>query len=240
VSLEPIPETRDALLDVSRWSEQDLTAELIRQGQLVEEIVPPVVGLSLAPLRDGLTFTLAATQERLKVLDAVQYAVGGPCVDAALAGRPTLSGDTSEGLLDEQRWAEFARVGAAQGVLSTLSFPIHERARVVGGVNLYAATADAFHGKEDRIAATLGAWAPGAVHNADLTFSTRAAARRAPQRLDDLSILDQAAGVVMAANAVDEAAARRLIADSAHRGGQDPLEVARALIRPYQPAPEDW
>jgi GAF domain-containing protein len=231
--LEPLPETREALLSINRWSDRDLTAELLRQGELVEEIVPNLVGLSLALVKDGLTFTIAATHRQVALLDAIQYAFGGPCVDAALQDTAVRSGDTDTGLLDEQRWVEFARVGAAHGVLSTLSLPIHHEQRVVAGVNLYAATPNAFAGREEQVAALVGAWAPGAVHNADLSFASRAAAREAPRLLNDKSVLDQATGVVVAAQGVDEATARRIIADAAHRAGQDELEVARELIRPY-------
>ena len=84
------------------------------------------------------------------------------------------------------------------------------------------------------MAAIMGAWAPGAVLNADLSFSTREAARLAPQRLEDLSVLDQAAGVVMAAQDVDEARAREIIADAALQTGQDEVSVAREVIRPFQ------
>src|SRR5829696_6914268 len=91
--------------------------------------------MSLAVVRDGLVFTMAATHEHLALLDAIQYAVGGPCVDAALQDSTILAGDSDGGLLDEQRWVEFARTGAAHGVLSTLSMPIHVDGQVVGGVN---------------------------------------------------------------------------------------------------------
>ena len=232
---EPLPETREALASMSGWSRPHLLEDLVRQGELVRAIVPDLVGLSLALVREGLTFTLAATSEQLALLDAVQYAVGGPCVDAAQHDRMVLGGDSDAGLLDEHRWAQFARVGAANGVLSTLSMPIHERGRVVGGVNLYASAPASFNGKEERVAAVLDAWAPGAVHNADLTFSTRVAARRAPEVLKDLAVLDQATGVVMAAEVVDQETARRIIADAAHRAGQDELDVARALLRPFRP-----
>jgi GAF domain-containing protein len=231
--LEPLPETREALHSLRRWSDRDLTADLIRQGEMAEEIVPNLVGLSLALVRDGLTFTIAATSEHLTLLDAIQYAFGGPCVDAALHNSTVLSGDSDAGLLDEQRWVEFARVGAAHGVMSTLSLPIHVDGRVAAGVNLYAATPNAFTGREQRLAALLGAWAGGAVHNADLSFSTRAAAREAPRVLNDTSVLDQATGVVVAAHGVTQARARQIIADAARRAGQDDLSVARELIRPY-------
>lgn len=231
--LEPLPETREALLSLGQWSDRDLTADLVHQGDRVEEVVPNLVGLSLALVRDGLTFTIAATRERLTLLDAIQYAFGGPCVEAVLRDSTVHSGDSDAGLMDEQRWVHFARAGAAHGVMSTLSLPIHTDDRVVAGVNLYAATPNAFTGREEQLAALLGAWAPGAVHNADLSFSTQDAARQAPQVLRDNSVMDQATGVVIAAHGVDEDKARRIIADAARRAGQDELTVAQEIVRPY-------
>ena len=233
--LEPLPETRQALRSMTPGSDRDLTAELIRQGELVEDVVPNLVGLSLALVREGLTFTIAATREHIALLDAIQYAFGGPCVEAALENSTVFGGDTDAGLFDEQRWVEFARIGAAHGVLSTLSMPVHVDGRVVGGVNLYAATSRAFAGKEEAVAAILGAWAPGAVHNADLSFSTMAASRRAPQVLDELADVDRATGVVVAAHGVDDAAARRIISDAARRAGQDERAVAHELVRRLLP-----
>ena len=54
-----------------------------------------------------------------------------------------------------------------------------------------------------------------------------------PQRLEDISVLDQATGVVMAAHAVDEARAREIIAAAARQAGQDEISVAREVIRPF-------
>jgi hypothetical protein len=232
--LEPLPETDRALAGLAGFEGGPFGDELMVWAEQVEEVVPNLVGLSVAALREGLTFTLAATQEHIALLDAVQYVFGGPCVDAALQGSRVHGGDNAEGLLNEQRWAQFARGSAARGVMSTLSLPVQDEGRVVGSVNLYAATPDAFRGKESRVAAIMGAWAPGAVLNADLSFSTREAARLAPQRLEDLSVLDQAAGIVMAAQDVDEARAREIIADAALQTGQDEVSVAREVIRPFQ------
>jgi GAF domain-containing protein len=234
--LEPLPETGRALAGLAglAGSVGGLFAdELAARAEQVEEVVPNLVGLSVAAVREGLTFTLAATQEHIALLDAVQYIFGGPCVDAALEGSTVHGGDNDEGLLNEQRWAQFARASAARGVMSTLSLPVQDEGRVVGSVNLYAATPNAFRGKERRVASIMGAWAPGAVHNADLSFSTREAARLTPQKLEDLSVLDQAAGVVMAAQDVDEARAREIIAAAARQAGRDQLSVAREVLRPF-------
>ncbi len=232
--LEPVPETGRALAGLAGSMETPFAAELAQRAELVEDVVPNLVGLSVAAVREGLTFTLAATQEHIALLDAVQYVFGGPCVDAALEGSMVHGGDNDEGLLNEQRWAQFARASAARGVMSTLSLPVQDEGRVVGSVNLYAATPDAFRGKERRVAAIMGAWAPGAVHNADLSFSTREAARLAPQRLEDLNVLDQAVGVLMAARDVGQDRAREIIADAARQAGQDEVYVAREVIRPFQ------
>jgi hypothetical protein len=232
--LEPLPETDRALAGLAGFEGGPFGDELTVWAEQVEEVVPNLVGLSVAALREGLTFTLAATQKHIALLDAVQYVFGGPCVDAALQGSRVHGGDNAEGLLNEQRWAQFARASAARGVMSTLSLPVQDEGRVVGSVNLYAATPDAFRGKESRVAAIMGAWAPGAVHNADLSFSTREAARLTPQRLADLNVLDQAVGVVMAAREVDQARAREIIADAARQAGQDEVHVAREVIRPFQ------
>ncbi|MFL6081127.1 MAG: GAF domain-containing protein [Ornithinibacter sp.] len=233
--LEPLPETREALLSMAQWGERDLTSELVHQAELAEEIVPNLVGLSLALVRDGLTFTVAATPDHLALLDAIQYAFGGPCVDAAVLDATVLSGNSDDGLLDEQRWVQFARAGAAHGVMSTLSMPIHADGRVVAGLNLYASTPNAFAGREEQLATMLGAWAPGAVHNADLSFSSRAAAREAPRVLHDNSVMDQATGVVVATHAVPQSQAREIIADAARRAGQSELTVARELVRRFLP-----
>ncbi len=231
--LEPLPETGRALASLAGLVGGPFGDELVGRAEQVEQVVPHLVGLSVAAVREGLTFTLAATQEHIALLDAVQYIFGGPCVDAALEGSTVHGGDNDEGLLNEQRWAQFARASAARGVMSTLSLPVQDEGRVVGSVNLYAATPNAFRGKERRVASIMGAWAPGAVHNADLSFSTREAARLTPQKLEDLSVLDQAAGVVMAAQDVDEASAREIIAAAARQAGRDQLSVAREVLRPF-------
>ena len=232
MALEPMPETHDALRAIGAWSEHDLVADLTHAARLVEREVPACVGLSVSLVKEGLTFTMVSSSPHIAALDGVQYAVGGPCVDAVARDAIIAGGGDDDGLLAEDRWAAFARVGAAHGILSTLSMPVHTDGRVTGGVNLYASAPDAFNGHHEALAAIMGAWAPGAVRDADLAFSTRSAAREAPQHIEDRSVLDQAAGIVMAERGVDEATARDVLAQAAERAGIPQLEVARAVVRP--------
>ena len=234
MGLEPLPETHDALRSIGAYSEHDLVDDLTRAARLVEKVVPTCVGLSVSLVHEGLTFTMVSSSPQIATLDGVQYAVGGPCVDA-VDDDVTLAGGRQEaGLLGEERWAAFARVSAAYGVLSTLSMPIHTDGKVTGGVNIYSSAPDAFDGHHEALAAIMGAWAPGAVRDADLEFSTRNAARQAPQHIEDRAVLDQAAGVVMAERGVDEDTARGVLAQAAGRAGIPEIEVARAVIMPLE------
>jgi AmiR/NasT family two-component response regulator len=70
----------------------------------------------------------------------------------------------------------------------------------------------------------------GAVRNADLSFSTREAARAAPGRLQEQAVVDQATGVVMAKHGVDEQQARDILADAAQRARRTVVETAAALV----------
>ena len=204
-------------------------------GRRVEELVPECVGLSLAVLEGGLTFTLVASDLQAAALDAAQYLDGGPCVDAVEEGRR--HSVTIEDLLDEGRWQIYAESSAAVGVASSLSLPIFRGGRVVGGVNLYASTPDAFNGRHQVLADAVGASVQDAVTNADLSFSTRKAAAEAPTRFNDERDIDVALGVIAARRDVEIAAARRRLDDAAQRAGITTVQAARALIRLLDDAP---
>jgi GAF domain-containing protein len=228
--VEPIPETVSAIEQFGPFvvEDDDLLAELAARAEQVRALVPPCVGLSLASTEDGVTFTLVATSEEIAVLDAVQYLSGGPCVEAVKAER-VLACDQSD-LLDEQEWRLFAQATAAGGVASTLTLPILRDDRVVGSVNLYAATADAFEGQHQAIADIFGAWAPGAVTNADLSFTTRETAEQAPRHLRDDIDIHVASGIIAAREAIDPGHARSRLHDAAQRAGVTEAHLARTII----------
>jgi GAF domain-containing protein len=228
-TMKPVPETSRALSELAPYGDVDLAADLDRTARRVQAVVPDCVGFSLSLLAEGLTFTLAATSEEIAALDAVQYLDGGPCVDAFSAG--TVLSVPALDVADEAQWGLFALAGAAAGVVSTLSLPIQENGEVTGGVNLYAASPNAFTGHHDELAGLFGAWAPGAVSNADLPFHTRTEAAKAPKRLEDQDRINQATGVVMAAHRVDAGTARTRIREAAARAGVPELGVALAVLR---------
>jgi GAF domain-containing protein len=214
--MEPIPETVEAIEEYGPFGpdDVDLLAELRERGRRVQELVPDCMGFSLALQEHGVTFTLMAND-----------------LDAAVERQhlePT--GLDLGDLLDEESWRLFARASAAKGVQSTLTLPIVTDRRVVGSVNLYGASAQAFAGHHAPLASFFGAWAPGAVTNADLSFSTLREARRAPQQLKDEVTVHVAVGILVAREGMDVQVAERSLRDASVRAGVSVLDLARAVL----------
>jgi GAF domain-containing protein len=226
--VEPLPETRAALSQLSAWVDADLTADLNSLAEQARAVVPHLVGVSVAVLREGLTFTFVATDHNIAVLDAVQYLDGGPCVQAAAENREVSLDDAD--VLDEDAWLMFARARAVAGIRATLSMPITEHGLVVGSVNLYANREHAFDGSHEAIADIFGAWAGGAVANADLDFATRQQAVKAPATLTTNARLANAVGVIIAIQGVSAEEGRERLEAAAALAGVPALTIAEAIL----------
>lgn len=227
--MEPIPETLDAIGEIDPFLDDgSLLDQLKRQTAAARAIAPDLVGVSVAVRAHGVTFTLVATDEDIATLDGVQYATSGPCVEALDEGQGLAVGP--QDLLGEPSWQEFGQATAAAGIRSTLTFPIMVHSQVVGTVNLYGASRDAFAGRHPGLAEVFGAWAPGAVSNADLSFSTRKTAAEAPGLLRDQALVDTAVGVVAAARRVDVESARERLVHAARLAGVPLATLARAIV----------
>jgi len=206
----------------------DLAADLTSLTEQARSLVPELVGVSLGVLREGLTFTFVATSEEIAVLDAVQYLDGGPCVEATNLNREVSIDDTDA--LNEDGWLMFARTVAVAGIRATLSLPVTKYGKVVGGVNLYATEEQAFDGHHEALAGIFGAWAGGAVTNADLSFTTRQQALKAPATLKANARIDNAVGVIIATHQVSAAEAQRRLETAAALAGVPAVSIAEAIL----------
>ena len=226
--MEPIPETSRALEELGPFAADELEERLRAQAGQVRELVPDCVGISLASIQYGLTLTLVATSEEIALLDAVQYLYGGPCVDGAKTEQ--VLEYNNDDVLDERRWQQFAEATSAAAVASTLTLPILAGGAVVGSVNLYAASSNAFAGLHDDLAHIFDAWAPGAVTNADLSFSTRETAELAPEKLREDLRVQMAIGIIAASRDISVAEAHDELRDAARRAGVSEAALAECLI----------
>lgn len=224
--MEPVPGTVELLRSLRESGAGDVEGALRELAARVVQVVPSCVGLSLSVAHGDLTFTLASSDSGTAALDAVQYLVGGPCVDTAREVVEIELGD----VLDENRWQRFAAAAAASGVRSTLSLPLSVPGMGPGSVSVYAADEHAFVGTRDALRAIAGAGVDVAVTNADLPFRTRGAAAAGPQNLRALDVVEQAVGYLMASERLDADRARARLVDAAERAGTDLVTVARTLV----------
>jgi GAF domain-containing protein len=98
---------------------------------------------SITQGRDGRFDTAAATDDRARAVDGIQYELGsGPCVDAVLRDAVFWTDDLS----GDDRWPEFARRAVREhGVRSMMSYRLFvENDHVIAGLNLYSTRPAAF------------------------------------------------------------------------------------------------
>jgi GAF domain-containing protein len=226
--VRPIQASIEAATELDKTGGGDLLGDIRRMAERVRRVAPGCIGLSLATTASGVTLTMVATDDEVATLDALQYLGGGPCVEAVEADHG-VEAEVDE-LLDEEGWQFYARGAAARGVASSLTVPILRHGRAVGTVNLYGAAPDSFSGLEQEIASVVGGWAGGAVANADLSFSTRELAERAPAILEDLAAIDAATGVVSVSQRLSLEEARAKLRQAAARAGLDEGQLARAVL----------
>jgi GAF domain-containing protein len=208
--------------------DSDLADSMNRAGTELVEVAPSALAFSLAVVADGITLTYVTSEPSARLLDAVQYFGGGPCEDAVGKGEPLEFGVSDP--LDEQSWGLFAQASASYGVHSTLSLPILRDGDVIAGVNLYGGAPDTFTDRHEAVAGIFGAWAPGAVSNADLSFSTRLEAVRAPGRIEDMTLVEMAVGIFVARYSLPPAKAREKLTNAAARAGIPLQALARLVV----------
>ncbi len=103
--------------------------------------VLPVSGIGVALMTvDGPSgVVLAATDERARQLEELQFALGeGPCVEASSSGRPVLEADL--GMAGPARWPRFGAAVLDAGVRAIFAFPLRVGAIHVGVLDLYRDT----------------------------------------------------------------------------------------------------
>jgi hypothetical protein len=238
--MEPLPETRFALTELSRYQEDEHRELFDRVVTNVGIVAPECVGLTVSFVRDGLAFTWLASTIDVAALDGVQYLGHGPCLSSMEQGEVIATSAAPGGdddPLDERRWALFSQAENRVGVRSTLSIPLLTggggAATVYGGINLYGSTETAFDGLHETLAAICGGWAEGAVTNADLSLSGVRRARQTPQVMLDQFAVEQAVGMIMAAQHVGSDTAGRRLREASDRAGIHEAELARLLVKTH-------
>lgn len=121
-------------------------------------------GVTLLDRRDRTLHTAACTTARVKALDSLQYQLReGPCWDAVWVLDTIVVTD----MIAETRWPQWAPAAVQTGVGSVLSVRVATHDRLIGGLNLYARTPEAFDNDDAALAAVFARHAARALAVAD-------------------------------------------------------------------------
>ncbi len=216
--MRPIAATVEAVDELDAYLDDGtLLDRLVDIGDRVRAVVPDTIGLSVTSTQQGVTFTLVATDEELAVLER-----------AAPVPEP---GPTGDDPCDEGSWRQSGRERGEAGMRSTLTLPVLVLGLVRGSVHLYGASDHAYDGHHEEVARICGAWAAGAVTNADLDFGSRRTAEQAPAILRAEARVETAVGVLTSTLGIGPPEARQRLVTSAERAGVAPHLLASALLR---------
>jgi transcriptional regulator with GAF, ATPase, and Fis domain len=195
-------------------------------GQIAEfaaDAIPRVDGAGVALIDEGKSLptlqTASATAEFVHEIHAVQYVElrEGPCITCM----QTLGADS--------RWPRFGGRVARMGVHSALSLPLIVGEQVIGAINCYANSQDAFGEHAVQLGTQFAEPAAVSIYNAELLAGARAHVDRLQQALDNRTVIDQAVGIIRSrSGASAEVAFSRLVQMS--QTGNVKLRVVAARL----------
>lgn len=169
--------------------------------------VPGADGAGVTMLESGEPDTIVASAQFVRDVDDIQYRLGeGPCISAAAEGRTNSSGELAEDL----SWPSFGPRAAELGVHSALSLPLKVGGEVLGALNVYAHSRNAFDAASQRMGELFAGPAAIAIHNARLLDQAQRQTERLEAALTSRSTIDRAIGILMARSGItgDEAFVR--------------------------------
>jgi GAF domain-containing protein len=136
----------------------------------------------------------AATAVLIQEIDTVQYDElnEGPCITCMQSQRPTVSGS----LGSDSRWPHFGGRVARMRMHSALALPLIVGDEVIGSINAYAKSRDAFAEHAVRLGSQFARPAAISVYNAQLLAKAQERTARLQRALDSRSVIDQAIGII--------------------------------------------
>ncbi|OBF64902.1 histidine kinase [Mycobacterium sp. 852002-51971_SCH5477799-a] len=154
------------------------------------------VGVSLIDPQRGISSvrTWAATAVLVHDIDTVQYTElqEGPCITCMESQRPIVSGSLGSDI----RWPHFGGRVARMRMHSALALPLIVGGQVIGSINAYAATRDAFAAHAVQLGSQFAKTAAVSVYNAQLLAIAHERTLRLQRALDSRSVIDQAIGII--------------------------------------------
>lgn len=138
--------------------------------------------------------TWAVTEQFIEHIDKLQYVDvrEGPCITCMQTRRPTVSGS----LGSDRRWPRFGGGVARMGVHSALALPMLVGDQLIGAINTYARSRDAFGEHAVELGSQFAGPAAVSVHNGQLLEHAQERTKQLQGALGTRAVIDQAIGII--------------------------------------------
>jgi GAF domain-containing protein len=160
------------------------------------------VGVTLVRMLSGSPHvqTWAVTAPFIEEIDTVQYEDldEGPCITCMQSQRPAVSGSIGS----DRRWPRFGGRVARMGVHSVFALPLVVDQHVIGAINSYAYSRDAFGDHAVELGSQFAAPAAVSLYNAQLLAGAREHTERLQRALASRAVIDQAIGIIRSRSGV--------------------------------------
>jgi GAF domain-containing protein len=235
VSIEEVESA--ARLDEASAALEDLQ-EVLAGEQPIEEALQVLVEAAVRVVADAgavsITVvdgadasTVASTDDDVIRIDAEQYASGeGPCLEAARTITP-IRVAVGEAL---QRWPVFAAEAAKAGVRAYLSAPLAVGENVLGSLNVYGYTDEAFDPYDEALLRLFTTAASGAITAARRSTRSREIIANLTKALLSRAEIDQAKGALMAVHGIEPDLAFQRLVDESQSTNTKLVDVAKRLL----------
>ena len=212
-------------------AEETLDTVLSKVAELAKQVIASADEVSVTLVRKGRAETAAYTGVIAMQADERQYGLdGGPCLDAGRGGEILLIKD----MQTESRWPDYSPQAVRIGILSSLSVPLPIQEDLIGALNVYATTPDAFDEDDVRAGEAFAAYAAVAVRNADTFASTAETAENLRVAMASRATIEQAKGILMARGGISAERAFDMLVRASQRENRKLRDVAKELVERVQ------
>lgn len=208
--------------------ERSLHTVLQTLADLVTQVVPGSVEVSIAVLVDDEPCTLVHTGRLSLDLDAVQWRDGrGPSLHAARTGQ---AAEVVDARVDS-RWPRYMEQAVRRGSLSSLSIGLGSYDLLNAGLNIYSRESAAISREGQRTAKSLARYAARALARMHAEQTAEELAANLQEALRTRSVLDHGRSVLVEQHAITPEESFRVLAHAAMRSGRKLRDVAEHVVR---------
>jgi len=196
---------------------------------IATETIPGCDLASITMVKEGQPTTPAFTGKTALALDKAQYTAGeGPCL-AAIAHRGVEHMTTAS----EERWPAFVAAAGDNGVLATLAVPLGNDEVVLGALNLYSQTTEHYDQAARDLACVFADQLGAAVAAVTRYAESYELARHLQQAMESRATIEQAKGILMAAQRCTPQQAFDILVRASQNGNRKLRAIAMEIVERY-------